>query len=55
MASLASLQANMNRDPKKQRKPYTTEDFCFFIDHTANKPEEKAATALAAADVVLLF
>ena len=48
MASLASLQANMNRDPKKQRKPYTTEDFCFFIDHTANKPEEKAATAYMA-------
>jgi len=38
----------MNRDPKKQRKPYTTEDFCFFIDHEANRPEAKAAQAYMA-------
>lgn len=44
-AQLAALQANMNRDPKKQRKPYSVEDFCFFVDHEANKPEVRAASA----------
>ena len=38
----------MNRDPKKQRKPFTAEDFCYFIDHNANRPEQKAATAFMA-------
>ena len=35
----------MNRDPKKQRKPYAVTDFCFFVDHDENKPEAKAAAA----------
>lgn len=43
-----ALQANMNRDPKKQRKPFGAEDFCCFIDQASNKPEREAATAFMA-------
>ena len=43
-----AMTANMNRDPKKQRKPYTVEDFCTFIDRNINKPAEAAATAYMA-------
>lgn len=43
--------ANANRDPKKQARPYTIEDFMFFRDE-AEKPElsqaEIAAKAAAA-------
>jgi hypothetical protein len=35
----------LNRDPKRTRKAYTAEDFCFFVDHGYNKPEERAARA----------
>ena len=38
----------MNRDSKKQRKPFSAEDFCFFIDHQVNKPEARAAVAFMA-------
>lgn len=38
----------MNRDPKKQRKPYSTEDFCTFIDRSSNKPALAASTAFMA-------
>lgn len=38
----------MNRDPKKNRKPFTTEDFCTFIDRASNRPEEEAALAFMA-------
>ena len=34
MASLASLTANSNRDPKKQKKAYTLDQFCLY------QPEE---------------
>lgn len=43
-----ALTANMNRDVKKQRKPFTTEDFCFFVEFSSNKPEEEAALAYMA-------
>lgn len=45
VAQLTSLMANVNRDAKKQRKPYAMEDFCFFIDREALKPEAQAASA----------
>ena len=48
MAQLIALTANMNRDPKKNRKPFSTEDFCTFIDRASNKPEEEAALAFMA-------
>jgi len=38
----------MNRDPKKQRKPFEMTDFCLFVDHNINKPEERAALAYMA-------
>jgi len=38
----------MNRDPKKQRKPYEMADFCLFVDHNFNRPEERAALAYMA-------
>ncbi|ACT65627.1 predicted protein [Cyanophage PSS2] len=44
-AQLAALTANLNRDSKKNRKPFSAEDFCFFMDRDANKPEERAARA----------
>lgn len=48
MAQLVALTANMNRDPKKNRKPFSTEDFCTFIDRASNRPEEEAALAFMA-------
>ena len=48
MAQLIALTANMNRDPKKNRKPFTTEDFCMFVDRSSNRPEEEAALAFMA-------
>lgn len=35
----------MNRDPKKQKKPYTVEDFTFFNPSEESKPEYRAAMA----------
>lgn len=40
-----ALTANMNRDSKKQRKPFAAIDFCFFHDVEANKPQARAAAA----------
>lgn len=44
-AQLTALMANINRDTKKQKKPYAMEDFCFFLDRDAMKPEALAAAA----------
>lgn len=38
------MHANLNRDAKKQRKPYSAADFCFFVDHEENRPEARAAS-----------
>jgi hypothetical protein len=35
----------MNRDPKKQKKPYTVEDFTFFSASEESKPEYRASMA----------
>ena len=43
-----AMTANMNRDPKKQRKAFTAEDFCTFIDKNVNRPAEEAALAYMA-------
>lgn len=40
-----ALTANLNRDSKKQRKPYEVFDFCFFHDVEANRPAALAAAA----------
>jgi len=45
VAQLTSLMANVNRDHKRQRKPFAMEDFCFFIDRESMKPEVQAAMA----------
>ena len=45
MAQLCAITANMNRDPKKQKKPYTVEDFTFFGASEESKPEYRAAMA----------
>ena len=45
VAQLAAMQANQNRDPKKQRKPYSTLDFCFFVEDTNSGPDDRAARA----------
>jgi len=45
MAQLTALTANLNRDPKKQRKPFAAIDFCFFHDVEANRPQARAAAA----------
>lgn len=44
-AQLVALTANINRDSKKNRKPFTTLDFCYFHDAEANKPQARAAAA----------
>ena len=44
-AQLSALTANLNRDSKQNRKPFTADDFCFFGDREANLPEERAARA----------
>lgn len=39
MASLASLTANSNRDPRKQKKPYTLNEFCLYqLEEDKNLP-----------------
>lgn len=45
IAQNTALHANMNRDPKKQRKPYSALDFCMFVDREQYKPEALAAAA----------
>lgn len=45
VAQLCSIHANLNRDSKKNRKPYSAADFCFFIDHQEGRPEARAAGA----------
>lgn len=35
----------MNRDGKKNRKPFSALDFCFFHDVEANRPQARAAAA----------
>ncbi len=45
IAQLCALTANMNRDPKKQKKPYSVEDFTFFSAKEESKPERRAAMA----------
>lgn len=35
----------MNRDPKKQKKPYSVDDFTFFASAEESKPETRAAMA----------
>lgn len=42
---IASTIANVNRDPKKRRKPYGVQDFMAFIEH---KKENVAAKVRAA-------
>lgn len=45
-ANLTALTANLNRDPKKQRKGFTVKDFCFFAPlENENEPEMAAANA----------
>lgn len=44
-AQLTAMHANLNRDPKKQRKPYSALDFCLFADREASRPEALAAAA----------
>lgn len=39
IASLAALTANMNRDPKKQKKPFELKQFCLYqLDEDKNLP-----------------
>lgn len=45
VAQLCAMTANLNRDPKKTKRPYTTEDFTFFHDEDSSKPEHLAAVA----------
>lgn len=44
-AQLCCITANLNRDVKKQKKPYTIEDFCYFTDQEESGPERQAAIA----------
>lgn len=44
-AQLTAMHANLNRDTKKQRKPYNALDFCLFVDREQYKPEALAAAA----------
>lgn len=45
-AQLCAMTANLNRNEKKQRKPFTVTDFCFFISgDDESKPEARAAIA----------
>lgn len=44
-AQLCAITANLNRDVKKVRKPYTVSDFCFFQEKDEAKPEARAAVA----------
>lgn len=44
-AQICTITANLNRDPKKQRKPYSVDDFTFFGETEEAKPEYRAAIA----------
>lgn len=44
-AQLCAITANLNRDPRKQKKAYTPADFTFFHDSDDAKPEQQAAAA----------
>lgn len=49
IANLACLTANINRDTKRQRKPYQLKDFCFFqLDSGDNAPDFAPAAAYMA-------
>lgn len=45
VAQLCALTANMNRDPKKQKKPFSVDDFTFFAAAEESLPESRAAIA----------
>lgn len=45
VAQLCALTSNLNRDSRKNRKPYDVADFCFFVDRDGSKPEDRAAAA----------
>ena len=46
VANLTALTANMNRDPKKTKQPYSPHDFCFFADASdGNDPDAINASA----------
>ena len=50
IASLASLHANSNRDPKKQKKPFTMDQFCIYKpDEDKNLPSYLYGSALLSA------
>lgn len=47
---LTSLTANMNRDPKKQKKPYTLDQFCLYQpEEERNIPSYKYGSAALSA------
>lgn len=49
VANLAALMANINRDAKRVKKPYTTIDFCFWASkEDQNRPDEAPAAAYMA-------
>lgn len=45
MAQLCAITANLHRDAKRQKRPYTTGDFTFFHDEDDTKPDQQAAIA----------
>ena len=53
IASLTSLFANVNRDSKKQSKPFAPIDFCFYVDADEHKQREQLTPVTAEAAMAL--
>ncbi len=49
---LCSMQANMNRNPKKKPQPYTTEDFAMRPRQQKATPEDKAQKIRSSFDML---